>query len=40
MTFLKSRDISKKWATPTLNRGEVTPKHSIHFEGKVTLDLL
>lgn len=40
LLYLVSKDISKKWTTPKWNWGQVISQLSIHFEGRVTLDLL
>lgn len=40
LLYLVSRDISKKWTTPKWNWGQVISQLSIHFEGRVKLDLI
>lgn len=40
LLYLVSKDISKKWTTPKWNWGQVISQLSIHFEGRVILDLL
>jgi len=40
LLFLVSREISKKWNTPKWNWGQVISQLSIHFEGRIKLDLM
>lgn len=39
LLYLVSKDVSKKWTTPKWNWGQVISQLSIHFEGRVILDL-
>lgn len=38
--YLVTQDISKKWQTPKWRWGEIISQLSIHFEGRIKIDLI
>lgn len=40
LLYLVSKDTSKKWNTPKWNWGQIISQLSIHFEGRIKLDLI
>lgn len=40
LLYLVSKDVSKKWTTPKWHWGQVISQLSIHFEGRIAIDLL
>ncbi len=40
LLYLVSKEVSKKWNTPKWNWGTVISQLSIHFEGRIVLDLI
>lgn len=40
LLYLVSKDVSKRWTTPKWNWGQIVSQLSIHFEGRISLDLI
>lgn len=40
LLYLVNKDVSKKWTIPKWNWGQIISQLSIHFEGRINLDLL